>query len=200
MNNWPGWEEWYEIVEAPILRQGDILRDLPIVWFPQTLPIPEGDPPTGTIAVNAVWDRGTWIIMSASCDVEKGTSYPHILIGRVLAADRKVLRQGTEAELQTRLEVLRQGHTSAFLLASNPRIEPPFPLSIVDWKRHVTMPSEYIRRAVGTRARLRLKSPFRESFGNWVGNNIQRVGIEDHLQLPRFRERLFPEHLLGAEE
>ena len=33
--------------------------------------------------------------------------------------------------------------------------------------------------------RLRLRSPYRESFGNWVGGNFARVGVEDVGQIPR---------------
>lgn len=200
MINWPAGQQWYEIAGAPVLRQGDILRDLLVYWLPQTLPIPENDPPGGTIEVSAAWDRGTWIVMSASCDVERPSRiYAQILIGRVLEATRETLHQQTDDELRTRLEVLRQGHTSAFLLAPHQAFEPPFPLSVVDWRTHLTMPADYIRNTVGTSPRLRLRSPFRESFGNWVGDNIQRVGIENYLQMPRFRPRIFAEHLLRAE-
>jgi len=200
MNNWPGWQQWYEIVQAPVLRQGDILRDLLVYWLPQTLPVLENDPPDGHLAVDAAWDRGTWIIMSASCDVERPPrAYEQVLIGRVLSATRETLRQQTDDELRTRLEVLRQGHTSAFLLAPHLTFEPPLSLSFVDWKTHLTMPADYIRNAVGVRPRLRLNSPFRESFGSWVGGNIQRVGIENNLQIPRFRPQIFAEHILRAE-
>ena len=200
MNNWPGWQQWYEIAEAPVLRQGDILRGLLVYWFPQTLPVLANDPPDGHVAVDAAWDRGTWIIMSASCDVERPSrAYAQVVIGRVLPATRDTLHQQNDDELRTRLEVLRQGHVSVFLLAPHPTFEPAFPLSFVDWKTHLTMPAYYIRNAVGVRPRLRLNSPFRESFGNWVGGNFQRVGIENDLQMPRFRPQIFPEHILRAE-
>jgi hypothetical protein len=138
--------------------------------------------------------------MSASCDVERpATAYAQVLIGRVLPATKETLRQQTDDELRTRLEVFRQGHTAAFLLAPHRTFQPEFPLSFVDWKTHLTMPADYIRNAVGVRPRLRLNSPFRESFGNWVGGNIQRVGIENDLQIPRFRPQIFPEHILRAE-
>jgi hypothetical protein len=197
--DWPGGQQWYEIAEAPVLRQGDILRDLLVYWLPQTLPVPENDPPDGNINVSAAWDRGTWIVMSASCDVERPSRvYEQVLIGRVLEATKEALREPNDEALRTRLEVLRQGYPSAFVLAPHQAFAPPFPLSIVDWKTHLTMPADYIRSVVGTRPRLRLRSPFRESFGNWVGGNIQRVGIETDLQIPRFRA-IFPEHRLRAE-
>ncbi len=199
MNNWPGWQQWYETAETPVLRQGDILRDLLVYWFPQTLPVLEGDAPQGEIAVNTVCARGTWIVMSASCDVERQSGvYPHALIGHVLPANNETLRLKSDGELQARLEVLRQGHGSAFLLAHHLTVEPPFPLSFVDWKNHLTMPIDYLRNAVGVRPRLRLRSPFRESFGNWVGSNIQRVGIENDVAIPRFRP-IVAEHILRAE-
>ena len=43
----------------------------------------------------------------------------------------------------------------------------------------------YLRRACGGK-RLRLVSPHREAFGNWVASNFSRVGVEDDAQIPRF--------------
>ncbi len=194
MDDWAGWEQWYEVVAASTstLRQGDILRNLFVVFFPDDLPDQDADPPDRTVAVRAKWDRGTWVVMSASCDVDKaGTGYDHVLMGRVLPATKEALRQQSEKEFEARLEVLRQGHPSAFLLPPHPTSA--FQLSIVQWKAHLTMPTEYIRRAAVKADRLRLKSPLRESFGNWVGGNIQRVGIEDQTAMPKFRK-------IGAEQ
>ena len=200
MDAWSGWEHWYEVVETSTLRQGDVLANLLVFWFPQDLPVRDADPPEGRLDVVAEWDRGTWIVMSASCDVDREAArYPQVLMGRVAPATRAVLNQQTEKDLKTRLEVIRRGlDPSAFLLAPHPN-DPPFPLSVVQWRMHVTLPVEYVRRAA-TGRRLRLKSPYRESFGNWVGGNIERVGPEDSTAVPKFRDTVWPEHVLRSSE
>src|SRR5207253_1578987 len=79
---------WYEIVEDSSLRQGDIFRKLLVFAFPQDLPILGRDPtPEEVIPVNAAWYVGDWIIMSASCDVDRETAtYPFVLVCRVWPA------------------------------------------------------------------------------------------------------------------
>src|SRR5206468_10044413 len=130
-------------------------------------------------SVTPEWGVGDWIIMSASCDVDRPQGYPHVLLGRVLPATPENFGLRDEGkEFQKRVEVVRKGlDPSKFLLAEHPGVSPAFPLSVVQFRVHVTMPIDYLRRsAVGRR--LRLRHPFRESFGNWVGANMSRVGPE----------------------
>jgi hypothetical protein len=60
------------------------------------------------------------------------------------------------------------------------------------------MPADYLRRNHGKR-HLRLKHPFRESFGSWVAANIGRVGPETSTLIPPIA-RTFPHHTLKANE
>jgi len=46
---------------------------------------------------------------------------------------------------------------------------------------------------------LRLKHPFRESFGAWVAGNIGRVGPETSTLIDEFT-KTFPPHILKANE
>lgn len=182
----PHWDHWYEVVEGSSLRQGDILRDVRVYVLPEDLPLetPEKDRPED---VKVEHDRGDWIVMSASCDVVRDpTSYPWVLLGQVLPATEERLQVTSPKEFRKRIEILRRGlFPTFFLLANHDRIDPVFLLSFVQFRGHFTLPSAYLGRAVVGRQRLRLKSPFREMFGNWVGENFSRVGVEDGMNLPR---------------
>ncbi len=177
------WEEWYEIVDNSALLQGDIVPNLFAFAFPQSLPVRRVAPePNERLPVGGI--LGDWIIMSASCDVARGSKkYPYVLVGRVLPATSDKLGNVKEEKLKSVLEVIRSGRDPGkFLLAECPAMYPQFPRSFVQFRPHLTLPHDYLLGAcVGKR--LRLRSPFRESFGNWVGGNFSRVGIDDP---PRF--------------
>jgi hypothetical protein len=180
----PFWEEWYEIVEDSRLRQGDIVRNLVAFALPQSLQVLRKIPsPNQHLPVEGI--LGDWIIMSASCDVaHTSKKYPYILVGRVLEATSEKLGGAKGKKLQSVIEVIRKGwDPGKFLLAECPNVDPHFPRSFAQFRPHLTLPHEYLGRAcVGKR--LRLRSPFRESFGNWVGNNFSRVGIEEGAEIP----------------
>jgi hypothetical protein len=88
---------------------------------------------------------------------------------------------------------------SKFLLSEHSGIDPPFPLSFVQFRSHLLMPVHYVRRCC-TGKRLRLKHPFRESFGDWVGSNISRVGPENESLIPQFHKETWPEDILSANQ
>ena len=195
----PYWQHWYEIIDNDSLRQGDIFRDLIVFGLPQDLPIPEKEPaPEEELTVRATWyPAGDWIVMSASCDLERGSkSYPFLLIGRVQPATPETIR--SPGKFDEVLEVLKRGlEPTVFLLAEYPEIDPPFEQSFVTFRPHVTVPLEYLKRAC-TGPRLRLRPPFREQFGNWVGENISRVGIEVNAQIPKAKMTLSASKRLAA--
>lgn len=179
-------EQWYEVVEDSSLRQGDIIRNLYAFGFPQNLPV-RREHPALRERIPTRGDVGDWIIMSASCDLERGhTVYPYVLVGRVLPATADKLGNIAGDRLSETLEVMRRGYDlRRFLLAPYPGIEPAFPLSFVQFRPHLTLPLDYIKRSCVGR-RLRLRPPFREWFGNWVGSSFSRIGIEDTAQVARF--------------
>jgi len=191
-------EHWYDIPAGPELRQGDIVRGLLVMWFPQNLRI---DAPPATddakITVTPEWAVSDWIVMSASCDVDRdATSYPQVLLGRVLPATLANFGVKTEKEFRERAEVVRKGlEPTKFLLPEHPALQPPFALSIVTYRVHATMPADYVRQ--NGKERLRLKHPFRESFGAWVASNIGRVGPETPTLIPEFA-KTYPAHTLKA--
>lgn len=177
------WEDWYEIVEDSSLRQGDIILNLCAFALPQSLPVLRNAPGQND-PLPVEWILGDWIIMSASCDVDRGSEkYPYVLVGRVLEATSDKLGV-KEKKLDGVIEVIRRGwDPTKFLLAECPALKPPFPRSFVPFRPHLTLPLDHLVRAcVGKR--LRLRSPFREWFGSWVGSNFSRVGIAEASQIP----------------
>ena len=179
------WASWYDIVTDASLRQGDIFRNMIAFWLPQNLPKFDADPQEGeAIEANPIFARADWIILSASCDVDRSTPF-HVLFARVIEASQTNLKAETAKVHKEKLEVLRQGYDPArFLLARNDDASPPFPQSFVEYRVQAFLPGEYVRRHCDE-PRLRLKSPFREKFGNWAGASLSRVGIEDAIQIPR---------------
>jgi hypothetical protein len=196
------WDHWYvQIVGDQTLRQGDIFRALLVYTLPQDLPVPAAPPAPGSrIPVDVAWARGDWIIMSASCDVDRpATVYPQVVLGRVVPATPVVLGTHSEKEYAERIEVIKKGlEPTRFMLAECPLTTPPFPPSVVQYRVHLTMPSDYLRRNCAGE-RLRLRHPIREVFGSWVGANIARVGPEDHVLIPANPNvRTWPVHVLRA--
>jgi len=178
---------WYQIVENDdSLRQGDIILNLFALAFPQGLPVFRQKPaPEQKIPTEGI--LGDWIIMSASCDVgHTSKKYPYVLVGRVLPAISEKLGGAKGEDLEQMLEVIRRGNDpTKFLLAECQRLDPAFPRSFVQFRPHLTLPLDHLKRAcVGKR--LRLKPPHREAFGNWVGRGFSRVGIEDADQIPKY--------------
>jgi len=189
-------KHWYDIVDDATLRQGDVFRKIVCYWPPDELELRREDPPQGSKSELA-WHRGDYILLSASCDVDQD-GYPYALLGRVVPASPENLK-ATGKDLEQRLEVLRQGLVpSQFLLAPCSAIDPPFPLSVVQHKVHALLPVGYLRRHSGM-ARLRLRHPLREKFGNWVGSNFSRVGPENQALIPRMA-KIHPPHVLSAGE
>ncbi len=193
-------KHWYEITDKGDLRQGDVFRQLLVFMIPPDVPVYEADPADARVQIPVGWHRGDWIVMSASCDLDRPETYPQVLLGRVLTAERALpeTTAKNEEELRKTLEVARRGQDPArFILPEHPAVTPPFPCSFVQAKVHVTSPIEYLLKACG-KPRLRLKHPFRESFASWVGANISRVGPETHTLIPKFIKNLYPGHVLKA--
>jgi hypothetical protein len=181
----PYWQQWYEVVEESELWQGDIIPGLYASTFPQDLPV-RRVPPKANEKIPVKGGVGDWIVMSASCDLGRGPSqYPHVLVGRVLPATAEKLNVKPD-DLNETLEVMRRGwDLRRFLLAPYPPFG--FQLSFVQFRHHLTLPLNYLERACSEK-RLRLRPPFREWFGIWVGSGFSRVGLDDNTQqiLPPF--------------
>ncbi len=188
-------EFWYETVEDTTLRQGDIFKDLLCYWLSEALEPESPEPPVKKAA-------GTWIVAQASCDMES-RGLDRVVVLEVLPASRKTLRLAEdtpEKELQKRLEVIRIGaYPRRFLIPERPEGRVTIPTSVVAWDNLATLPTEYLRRHYCGGPRLRLKSPLREVFGNWVGARFSAVGPENEAVIPRFT-RVFDHHVVVASD
>lgn len=182
------WRCWYEVVRDDSLRQGDIFRDILAFWLPEGLPLRE---PSGEdqITISVQYQRGAWIVMTASCDLERNNR-GHVLLSRVIEATAANLNNvQTEKERLERLEVMRRGFDPLRYLLAEHAEEPQLPLSFVGYRTQVLLPIKYLRRNCAGQ-RLRLRSPHRERFGVWAGANLSRVGLEDAEQI-RFPGKTF---------
>ena len=182
---------WYETVEDTTLRQGDIFQDLVCYWLSEDL---EPESPTPPVKKAT----GTWIVAQASCDME-GRGLERVVVLEVLPATRETLRMAEDApekELRKRLEVIRIGaYPRRFLIPERPEGRVTIPMSVVAWDNLATLPTKYLRRHYCGNPRLRLKSPLREKFGNWVGERFCAVGPEDEAVIPRFA-RIHDHHVI----
>lgn len=194
----PFWAHWYELAGFADLRQGDILRGLTTLWFPKDLIVDEEAVAEGNdLETRPAYKKGDWIVFTASCDMENNSDC-QVLLGRLIEANQANLKAQTEAQFSERLEVIRRGqYPTRFLLPEFSAAGFAFPRSVVDFHFHVLMPIQYLLR-VAASPRLRMQSPLRELFGNWVGACFSRVGVETKMQIPRVVERLYDKQVLRA--
>lgn len=194
----PYWRHWYEVVQQPPFRQGDILRGIVALWLSDALQVPEQNvASTDPIQVSAKWNKGDWIILDGSCDLDQRVC-PQVLLARVEMATQQSLKAPDDKQFKQRLEVTRRGgYPTKFLLSDHPELTPPFALSFVDFRNHVLMPLKYLEKHAGGTI-LRLRAPIREQFGNWVGACVSRVGPEDVTLIPAFTSALHDAHRLQA--
>lgn len=193
---------WYEVITDDSIRQGDIVQNLVAIWLPDDLTAPEVDTEAKALGTtDLLFERSDWIVLSASCDVQPGrpARSQAVLLGRVLSCTSENLNNArTEKDVRERIEILRRGFDPMRYLLAQHNEPPDFPLSFVVFRLQLTMPLAYIRRHF-TGLRLRLRSPHRERFGNWAGECLSRVGVEDSEQI-RFAKDigLYPAQILRA--
>ena len=190
-------EHWYEVVQGEKLRQGDIIRDLPVFFLKDDQDLPT-EVSGEEVTVSGTFTRGDWVIVTPSCDLDTGRSTQAILALCVAATDENLKAQG-RTDRDQKLQVVSQGLDPSRLLLPEHATEPVFPLSIVSNLRLGTLPPAAIKRFVADRPRLRLKHPFRERLGNWCGQWVSRVGPENDTLMPRFAQ-VFPKHILAQSE
>jgi hypothetical protein len=181
---------WYESTGSGPFRQGDIFRGATIAWLPDTF-TPHSENELNLVTAN-------WIALEASCDLDQRRC-TQVLLAAVLDADLKNLKVGDEKAFQQRLEVMRRGgYVTRFLLSAEP--DNKFPLSFVEFNTRALVPLSYLDKVVLGTPVLRLKSPIREQFGNWVGGCFSRVGPENEALIPPFVKSLHDAQRLKAED
>jgi hypothetical protein len=191
---------WYEQPDGADLRQGDIFLDL-LVYRALDPEVQAREGGEAALPVEEL--RGNWIILDASCDVEhaadRRAACQHVLLAQVVAAN-EVSLSAAGPQLNQRLEVIRRGmYGGRFLLSACSLFGIDFPMSYVEYRQHVLAPHFYLIRNIGAR-RLRMRSPWREALGNWVGGCFSRVGPEDETNVPPFVRALHDAQRLRAIE
>lgn len=182
-------EHWYEMASPPF-RQGDIFQELTVGWLPSNFSEQE--------EIEVELASGTWIVLEASCELDQGRC-SHVLMARVFDANASHLKASKEKELNQRLEVLRRGdYPTKFLLSDFDKAS--FPLSFVEFSQRTFVPLPHLTNFTEQKEVIRMKSPFREKFGNWIGACFSRVGPEDHTLILPFVKGLHDEQRLKASD
>lgn len=193
---------WYEVVTDDSIRQGDIFQNLLVAWLPDDFPLAEQGKEEETLdKAKLQFVRSDWTVLSASCDVQpqRASADQTALIGAVLRCSPENLNNAkTDKDLRERVEILRRGFDPMRYLLAPHTSDPALELSFVYFRLQLTMPLAYLRRsAIGPR--LRMKSPHRERFGNWSGECLSRVGIEDAEQVRFVKDQgIYPPQILRA--
>ena len=157
----------------------------------------DDDPPEALEVAVQYGGAGARIVISASCDLD-ARSFPHLLLAPVYEVSEASLKSQSAKDHRRRAEALRSGLLPRhYPLAEYPPLD--FPRSFASWHDIVMLPRAYVL-ANTTGPRLRLKHPYREQFGNWVGRRMSEVGPEDETQIPRDSTRPQPHHLTETAE
>lgn len=129
----PFWTHWYELADFANLRQGDILRRVTVLWFPQDLTVDEEKVDAKeVIETEPAYKKDNWIVLTASCDMENNQD-AQVLLARVFEPNQANLKTPNEDEFKLTLEVIRRGqYPSRFLLPEFETDTFRFPRSIVD--------------------------------------------------------------------
>ena len=185
---------WYDRPTVENLRQGDLFIGLTAFWLPEDLSLE----PARSDQFLAGQRAGNWIVASPSCDLDTARVTQALLVEVIEASPENVWGANTKQYSQT-LEVLRRDlDPSKFLLPSHSDVD--LPLSFAHVRDQVLLPINYLQSQISRRM-LRLKHPFREKFGNWIGSRFSDVGPENYTLLPKYYDKgVFPPHVLRANE
>lgn len=166
--------DWYEVVQGPVLAQGDVLMDCPVPLVEQyTHPLPDDGL---TIAV----DSHHLVILSQSCDLENN-KIDEVLLAGVIGYQEAV---ANEASSNPFIGSKKWRAAAARGDMAGQAVLPPFDgtpsldWSIVDFHHLFTLPKTYLEQFAGSgQGRLRLVSPYREHIAQAFARYVMRVGL-----------------------
>lgn len=174
---------WYEVVSGDVIEQGDILRGCPVFSPPEdlSLKVPEGEEPT---VVQFDWSERDVIVLSQSCDIEKGREkVPEVLLCAIWPCGE------VRGHLATRkgMEDARRGNLPGYhMLGSCDAQGFESDVVVVDFRRVHTLPLGYFRNlALSAGSRIRLLPPYREHLAQAFARFFMRVGLP--IGIPPFR-------------
>lgn len=167
---------WYGLLEGvDELQQGDILDGCPFY-------VPDGQATDGHLRFR--WEERDLIVLTQSCDLMQGREK----VTEVLLATIWKRADLTEGHLATSkgLEDARRGNLPGIhLLAPVELGGMVSDLRIVDFRRLVTLPLNFLRQRVQIAKRLRLLPPYREHLSQAFARFYMRVGLP--VDIPAFR-------------
>ncbi len=156
----PSQSQWYEIITAEELQQGDLFPTCPVVLTPTTLsPQVNVEPPPPIAAQVRVYDV---IVMSQSCDLVQRK------LDLVLVCPYWGLSELEEMDARFKQpkmkEEVRRGNVPAYhMLAACDLKGFEHEIQIVDFRTVFSVPFDFLTELARQRPkRLRLRSPYRE--------------------------------------
>ena len=173
---------WFTLVEGDQMEQGDILESCPVFSPPNELAEHDLEPDA---RVPFDCDRPDVIVMSQSCDLEKGREKVEevLFCGVWQLSD---FTEGTFSKLDD-WENARRGRFPAYHvlagceLPGNKR-EP----RVVDFRRVYSLPLGFVRTRAAAASRIRLMPPYREHLSQAFARFFMRVGLPS--DIPSFRQ------------
>ena len=173
---------WFRLVEEDHLEQGDILDSCPVFSPPNELA--EHDlAPEARVPFNC--DRPDVLVMSQSCDLEKGREkVEEVLLCAVW--QRSDFTEGTLSKLDD-WENARKGRFPAYhVLARCDQPGKEREPRVVDFRRVYSLPIEFVRKRAGLAPHLRLLPPYREHLSQAFARYFMRVGLP--VDIPPFKD------------
>ena len=175
--------QWYEIITAAELQQGDLFQNCPVVLTPASLGFQvENQMPQEVVAQVKTYNV---IVMSQSCDlVQHKLSWvlvcPCWALSELEAMDPRFKPPKMKEEV-------RRGHVPAYHMLAACNLEGfEHEIQTVDFRTVFSVPFDFLTRfARQLERRLRLCSPYREHLSQAFARFFMRVGLPS--DIPPFR-------------
>lgn len=163
---------WYEVVSGPVLEQGDLLKECPIIMPARQLTFPLAD---NTELFN-VWTYDV-VVMTQSCDLVNDKVEDVVLCPHWSLSDAE--RMDEYLRSRKAKEAVRRGNQSAYhMLAACEREDLKLDIRIVDFHRVFSLPKSFLSQfAANQGKRLRLLPPYREHLSQAFARFFMRVGL-----------------------
>lgn len=165
--------DWYDFVIDDTLFQADILEECPIFHPPANLSWPLRDDE----AYDARVTKGDLIIVTQSCDLVRGDVNAQVILCRLFSlADAE--KSNAFLKSSYGKEQCRRGNLHAYHMIANCETEHwKRGISIISLSELYSLPLGFIKLLVHEKRRPRMKSPYREHFGQAFARYFMRVGL-----------------------
>lgn len=169
--------DWFEVIEGPIVLQGDVLFRCPIfqpekeIHWPPTVDNQQG------FRVRTL----DLVVMTQSCDLEND-KVQEVLLARLIAwpdVVRNEAVKGNQAIKGSKFrKTLVEGGFPSLSLMHKREGSPGLEWSVVDFHWLYTLPKRFLSDfAASLGPRLRLRSPYREHLAQAFARYFMRVGL-----------------------